>query len=456
MTTGAHRPLWRLFFYLGVSSLILALLSCGGGGGSAGSNQGNNTTADTPVWASTSVTPYSPLFNYAAGDINGDGLEDVIVSGWIAVGGDYTGSPNPGHGGWSGHYNPKMTVRVLIQQSDGRLRDDTAQWINDNQIWGSNRVLIADLDGDGGPDIVLPGFQDTGDFAPVPSVIYWHAGDHYVRDNSALPTPVWAHGGCLLDIDQDGRLDILMGTGTGGVWHNQGGRNFVFDNGAIDNAGASCTSDINPASGQQMVVSGNNYSNDGKRDNIYRLSNNGQRLSSFGLPGTELAVDTDDTGLLLVDIDGDGLKDLVVSGIGPSGKRRVYRNTGDWSFVDYSSQWLVGVDTLSYNQVTSRTLTVKSAQYVFLSGAEADTVFSLSEHGLTPVRPDRFVSVARQISTSKGFSYAADDYQSGFVYQSTALGGFGLLAPVHIKNTLCPEVNFPPSCTVMQFYSAQY
>jgi hypothetical protein len=229
----------------------------------------------------------------------------------------------------------------------------------------------------------------------------------------------------------------------------------VFDNSAINNAGASCAADLNANTGNQILVSGNNYSNDGMRDNIYLLSPTGSLISSAGLPGTQLALNTDDTGVLFVDIDSDGKKDLLLTGIG-AGRRRAYKNTGDWRFVDYSSHWLTSVDTQSYNQVTTRTLQSGSSQFVFLSGGEADTVFQLSAQGLQPVRPNRFVDVVRQVSTSNGFSYNPASYQSGFVYESSALGGVGLLVPVPMSNLNCQTTSYPQHCSAIHFYTAAY
>ena len=457
MRANMSRYLYPIFFIF--SSLFFS--ACGGGGG-GGAGAGAGAVISNPAPVSSSplkvmeyITPYSMIYNYAAADLNGDGREDVIVSGWMAIGPDYVGDVNPGTGTWSGHYNPKIMVKVLLQQADGSLQDATSQWLSNNMIWGSNRVLISDLDGDGFKDVVLPGFQDTGDFAPVSSVILWNTGSGFTRDDTTLATPIWSHGGCLVDVNQDGRTDIVMGTGSGGVWQNLGNRRFVFDNSAINNAGASCASDLNATTGNQVIVSGNNFSNDGMRDSIYLLSSTGSLLSSAGLPGTDLALNTDDTGLLFVDIDSDGKKDLLVTGIG-SGRRRAYKNTGDWMFVDNSAQWLSSLDTQSYNQVTTRALQSGSSQFVFLSGGEADTVFQLSSQGLQPVRPTRFVDVVRQVSTTNGFTYNPASYQSGFVYQSSALGGIGLLTPVPMNNVNCQTTSYPQHCSAIHFYSAAY
>ena len=432
--------------------LVAALLgACGGGG----SSPGTVTEAASPHKVTEYITPYSMIYNYAAADLNNDGLEDVVVSGWMAMGPGYSGEVNPGSGTWSGHYNPKVMVKILLQQTDGNLQDATPQWLMDNMIWGSNRVLIADLDGDGFKDVVLPGFQDTGDFAPVPSVVLWNTGTGFTRDDSTLSTPIWSHGGCLVDVNQDGKTDIVMGTGSGGVWRNLGNRRFAFDASIINNAGASCASDRDATSGRQIVVSGNHYSNDGMRDNMYLLGQDGALLETRGLPGTELALNTDDTALLFTDIDLDGQNDLLVTGIG-NRRRRAYKNLGNWNFVDYSTAWLSQVDTQSYNQISTRYLAYGTQRFVFLSGGQADTVFQLSNQGLMPVRPSRFVDVVREVSDSLGFAYNAEGYQSGFVYLSPALGGIGLLTPVPINNVNCQNTRFTEHCSAIHFYSAPY
>ena len=90
--------------------------------------------------------------NYGVGDLNGDGLDDVVIGG-------------------GGNSNGINFIAILIQNSDGTLTDRTTELLGDNRISGTGHVLIADFDHDGYQDIWLPGADDYK--AAAPSDIFW-------------------------------------------------------------------------------------------------------------------------------------------------------------------------------------------------------------------------------------------------------------------------------------------
>lgn len=150
-----------------------------------------------------------PLFHFdtkggvfatpAAGDVDGDGLLDLAISTWgqeVAV---YR------------HNGTKLFSRFIYDTS-----------------WSS--PALADLDGDGRLEVIVGADMDVGNGAvglpniPAPGGYLWA----FTRDGWDLPgfprflssQVIWSSP-AVVDLNQDGRLDIVVGTGEnfGGVGH---------------------------------------------------------------------------------------------------------------------------------------------------------------------------------------------------------------------------------------------
>jgi hypothetical protein len=112
------------------------IVGCGGGGGGSA---GGGTPSPQISSVMNIGSHTNQVTTYAAGDLNGDGLEDVVVSGWNV---DST----------------TAYVYVMLQNSDGTLTDKTSQLLANNVIEGSQRILIGDFDADGHVDRTCPNF----------------------------------------------------------------------------------------------------------------------------------------------------------------------------------------------------------------------------------------------------------------------------------------------------------
>lgn len=143
-------------------------------------------------------------------DYDRDGLLDLLVcnvgvytSDEKGPAGEYVGLPDA----FSGHLHPERFEgpRLYKNLGDYRFKDVTEEVGLDPKIWGGD-ADVADLNGDGWPDIYLPNMQGANHYFEN------EGGKKFVDKTSTYfpKTPWGAMGVKFFDYDNDGRMDLYV------------------------------------------------------------------------------------------------------------------------------------------------------------------------------------------------------------------------------------------------------
>ena len=325
-------------------------------------NASSNSSATST--ATGTITNTNTVYNLTAGDLNGDGLEDIVISGWnIDVSTAY--------------------VYILIQNSNGTLTDQTSQLLANNVIEGNQRALIGDFDNDGRADIFLPGFVDGHTYTGAHSVMLWGSSGQFVRENWTDKN--WAHGACIADMNNDGKPDLLVAGASysssdnivGGVYINNGNRSFTLNSRVLSNNSFSSCAVIPTNSGNTIFFSNANIVT-GYRDAIatFDYSLNQISLNAAHTSG----VDTIDS--FVADLDANGVQDFIVSSNGiavnEAGPRESISSTGALLST------LESKHSFYYGRALSNSMAF------FSGGSDTASVFQ----GLTKYKPNAFIDMA--------------------------------------------------------------
>jgi hypothetical protein len=147
-------------------------------------------TFGPPIAEPSGLASNANFVDFAVGDVNGDGLPDVVEAG---------------SAGSADHVSTQQ-VAVLLGRGDGTLGPPVAIALPDRESFVDGPPVLADFDGDGKPDILIAGWPASvllgngdGSFQPpVDLGVY----------NSLVGAPADAGSNVVADFNGDGKPDI--------------------------------------------------------------------------------------------------------------------------------------------------------------------------------------------------------------------------------------------------------
>ncbi len=400
-----HKLIW--------TSLLL-LASCGGGGG--GSTQGGNsniTPANAAFRVANQQAENTVVSNWVVGDVNNDGLDDVVIGGWTGVNGK------------------KTRLLIFIQNLDGTLTDRTLDLVSDNLYDGSNRTFIADFDRDGFNDIWLPGYNDCAGCA-ANSVMLWGGSTGFTRDE--FRDGLDSHGACLADFNGDGYLDMAVRgyyTGRGeasGYYLNNGNRSFSFTvDPNVRGGGEACAVTGRDSSGAFAMVQAGVNQLAGFSAHISVLDDKLTTVNRIGITSSSTKA-TDLIGALAIDMNQDGYDDfvLVFNDYLPAvpGVKDVWLNDGRNGF-SYS----YSLDNTTNNQYSIHAFRLGGVRYLMFDAPIGDARLYRDSSGSWSVYgTDQFIDLARQFGGRPGNDWSMGD---ATVYTNQKAGKIYMLQNVN-------------------------
>jgi Bacterial Ig-like domain (group 3)/FG-GAP-like repeat/FG-GAP repeat len=148
----------------------------------------------------TTTLNYPTLGVAAVGDLNHDGKADVLV------------------------FEP-YSMRLWLGKGDGTFTQ-SGLVSSSQQLINAESVIIADLDGDGNPDIIVVQYPNQVGL-PFPILIYYGNGDGTFQDGVLLPLSHSYTQLVVADINRDNKPDLVLSDGAGiAVIANLGNRSF--------------------------------------------------------------------------------------------------------------------------------------------------------------------------------------------------------------------------------------
>ncbi len=227
-------------------------------------------------------------------DVNGDGKLDLVMANPCVAGSVCQGAV-------------AGDVSVLLGNGDGTFQAPTIHYADT----GINSLWVADVNGDGKPDLLVCGFSAT--LQSTVSVELGN-GDGTFQSPIKYPSPAGCGAITAADLNGDGKTDLVVGGGSVGVLLGNGDGTFqpevVYSSGGSGTA-QFVVADVNKDGKPDLIVANVSFSAGTNNGSVAVLLGNGD--GTFQSP-----VDYGSGGWLsysvaVADLNGDGNLDLVVT-----------------------------------------------------------------------------------------------------------------------------------------------
>lgn len=239
----------------------------------------------------------------AAGDLNGDGNLDVAVSVCAPTGS--TSCPGPGD----------QTVAVFLGIGDGTFRPATSYDTGGAGYTYANSVVIADVNGDGKPDLLVGNActQQGGHCVVDASVgVLLNKGDGTFRAATTYAAVGGVDSLIVADMNGDGKPDLVVGGWPMGVLLGNGDGTFQPVKNSSSGGTLIAVADLDGDGKPDLVGTVKGFVPAGSASSeINVLLNNGDGTFKFPLVFSSGGAGV--SGFALADLNGDGRPDLVAS-----------------------------------------------------------------------------------------------------------------------------------------------
>ncbi len=197
--------------------------------------------------------------------MNGDGRPDLVVAN-TCVSGSACGALTAG------------SVGVLLGNSDGTFQAALIYFTSSTEV---STVAVADVNGDGKPDILVGGACPNGDcinYGATVSVLLGNGDGTFQRGGSYNAVPSGAGSLAVADVNGDGKLDVLAAGGAVGVLLGNGDGTFqpeVSYSGGGDAADSVAVADVNGDGKLDLIVANQTMGNGTPNGGVGVLLGNG-------------------------------------------------------------------------------------------------------------------------------------------------------------------------------------
>jgi hypothetical protein len=136
---------------------------------------------------------------FAVADVNGDGRPDIVMANWCPT---YVGSTCDTDG----------SVGVLLGNGDGTFQ---AVVTYDSGGYGANSVAVADVNGDGKPDVLVANFCSSSSNCTVGTVgvLLGNGNGTFQPAVTYAPGGVFTQSVAVVDLNGDGKPDLVVADG---------------------------------------------------------------------------------------------------------------------------------------------------------------------------------------------------------------------------------------------------